>query len=878
MNFGQQFEKYDFPLLGLVRLPQVSISDEEKRQLGLNPNCSNFEFLKALTLKEFTNKKNKLAPDMVAKYFERAEYELNTFEELGFTDYVLLVWKVMNKLGELKGFRDYGRGSCAGSFVFGLLDITGVLDVIEKGLFFERFVSKTRSKKQVIDGITYLQGDLIADADLNLGGFRQDIVNWLNQIYKGKICKISAFSTLTGKILVKDIYKVMDDADENEAKRISDLVERNSGIVEDISHMPDKNPEFKQWSEENAETFHIALKLRNLIRQKTSHASGYFVSYYELDGFVPLELNKDKELTLAFEMSDASKFGTKLDLLGLTQNEILTDFFKQIPEIPSDIELDVNSIVYKNLQSDFLPYGLYQIGADCTYWATRKIQPKNILELSDINAIARPGALDYLDLYVDKSAKCPHPIFEQIVKNTRNLFLYQEQLMQALVAIGFSLDDAEICRKIVGKKLVKEVRQWKEKIRNKIEENKLPKELGDIVWKVLEDSSKYSFNRSHSLSTSKLSALTVWAKYKYPLQFYTACLNATKNLANPIDEITAIQKELSHFKINLLPPHILKSTENFKIEDGNIRFALNSIKGISDKTLVKLRNFCHPYSNKFEIMEAMQECGLGIGITSSIIACGAMDDFLTDKSRAATIMELSLYNLLTPNEKMFILRKNDNNECILGKQFNYDLIDIINYLKVIQPGDLKPKIKESRLKTLRKKFFPYRELYKHNVKNEDLCNYIMERNYLGFSYSQSIVDILKKAYTDIIPISTIQTLNQDDKVIIGGELSGYRITKSRQGNVMARCNISDGSGTAKIFMMEESWEKTAHGDKLVNRFLANEELNKGVKLEDGMIVMIEGKIGRDNSIFANKIVNQGIEIGLKISDITKKSEVSQDSP
>ncbi len=493
--FTKQFENYNFPLLGLVRLPEVNIPDKDKVQLGLSKDSSNCDYLCALTYKNFQEKKHKLNPEKLKEYEERMKYELDIFEELGFTDYILLVYLVINKLREIGGFVDFGRGSNAGSFVSGLLGTTGVLDVIDKGLLFERFVSRVRSKKQIINGITYIQGDLAPDCDLNMGDKRPEILEWLKTLYNGKICKISAFSSLTGKILVKDVYKTVNEINEDEAKRIADLLEKHSGVITDIEEMGEKNEDFKEWTNSVPKTFQCALELRDLLRQSTSHPSGYFISYNNLDGNIPLELNKDKEVTIAYDMVGASKLSIKLDLLGLTLNKILTEFFNDIPEKVEDIELENNPIVYDNLQGDFLPYGLYQISADCAYRVTKKIKPKNILELSDVNAIGRPGALDYLDKYVENKNKSPHKIFDNIIKDNRNLFLYQEDLMRAIVAIGFSLDDAEIVRKIVGKKLRKEFPAWQQKIKDKVKENNLPPEVADIVWKVLIESSGYSFNK-----------------------------------------------------------------------------------------------------------------------------------------------------------------------------------------------------------------------------------------------------------------------------------------------------------------------------------------------------------------------------------------------
>ena len=287
-NFTQSFSAYEIPNYGLVRLPKVIISEEQKKSVGLNSSATNYEFLTALARQGFKNKHSKLNPELIQKYGERAKYELSIFEELGFTDYVLLVWLVINKARELGVFIDYGRGSCAGSLIFWFLGITGV-DSLEKQLFFERFVSRVRSKKQIIDGEIYLQGDLIADADLNLGDGREAIVEWLKTVYPNRISNILNLTTFTGKILIKDVYKVYEEANEIEANFVSNMLEKQFGIVENLKDAKENNEAFKNWAEEHQETYQIALKLSDLIRQTSVHASGYLVSFYDLNEIVPME-------------------------------------------------------------------------------------------------------------------------------------------------------------------------------------------------------------------------------------------------------------------------------------------------------------------------------------------------------------------------------------------------------------------------------------------------------------------------------------------------------------------------------------------------------------------------------------------------------------
>ena len=164
-----------------------------------------------------------------------------------------------------------------------------------------------------------------------------------------------------------------------------------------------------------------------------------------------------------------------------------------------------------------------------------------------------------------------HPFFDDILKETGGVALYQEQLMKMAHKIGFSLDEAEILRRIVGKKKRSEVRKWKKKIKDKVKENNIPSEVSDILWQILEDSANYSFNKSHSVSYAALAASTVYLKFKYPQQFFLSLLKMSRHEPDPISEISKIHKEMDLFDIKLLPPHLTKSKMDFSIEGKNRR-------------------------------------------------------------------------------------------------------------------------------------------------------------------------------------------------------------------------------------------------------------------------------------------------------------------
>lgn len=1241
MKFLEQFKPIEMERVNLVRLPSISFTKEEMGALAERAE-SNEQFLQQLTNDGWKKFRDKVSEDKRAVYLARIREEFEIVKDLGFIDYYLLVWKVINKARQFGAFIDWGRGSAAGSLIFFLIGVTGV-DPIEKKLFFTRFISKTRAKKEVIDGITYIQGDLAPDVDINLGGVRDQIINWLKEEYPNKVCKISSVTTFSGKILVKDVFKIVDEASEEDASHLADTIGKTFGVVEDIEDAYKNSEKFKDWAERYPESYAIALKLRNLIRSKSTHPSGYFISYYPLDKFVPVEFNKEGDLAISYEMTTAAKFGIKLDLLGLLSNEIIKKVFELIPEKLEDINLDDNPEVYTHLQrEDLLPYGLYQISADCAYRVCQKIKPANINELSDVNAIARPGALQYESAYVNNIGEPPHELFRDILSWTRYQPLYQEQSIQMGMKIGLSADESEelrrcvtgdtkfisktrgwitintllrdgyendlflvmdengrkfwkkitniwsngikqvthvtaknglmvrasfyhqfltdsgwksrsrlvkgdslvcprsvewdgqdllprplsriivgilcegtfldssectfvawdkavmesfradhyeyfgedpkfdklgriarisrknkkelhkyfaygksstkrlpeslmactkplcaeilalfftyeggICREkhniymtassaskeflsqiqllllrfgiysnfyskynkiyqrdyyhldiknsgdllkfqreiaphmvgdkkkillgasfdpycrwdmwphyivsklfnqypkecgefyrggriyknrinrsdiesmvkltndknwkyvlggdhyynefkgqenntrevevfdftvdedtpfivangiiihnCIGKKKISEVPLWKEKIYAKCDENDHPKEAADAMWNLIEASASYQFNASHSYSCAYLGALTVYLKYKYPIEFFTSCLNASQRLPDTMGEIRQIEQELPYFNIKLLPPHLLKSGMEFTVEGGSIRYGLSAIKGISSSAMEKLVKFRGEYDNKIDCFMAAKQAGLNIGVLSALIQAGALDEL--GSSRTHLVLQAQSFNILTDKEKRLVKTMHDEGE-------------EKNILNIIQLLVDKKQIKQTRFDTFKRKYSPYKEIFLLNKRNEKLTNYFYEKNCLGFSYSQNLTEIFKTNNRNFITIrDAFDTKEENDSVLIIGEITEpTRLSKSRNDNKFFKATVADDTGKVSVLMFD-------------GRFGLFEECktqNGGAFPEEGDIVIAKGRLKGTDAIFADHIVKQDCKIYKNMRDL-----------
>jgi DNA polymerase-3 subunit alpha len=847
-DFSDKFQDTELDIHG-VRLPEFEIDLASKRHLGISEDSSNYDFLKALALNGFKNLNINKSDKDYKKYVDRAKHELDTLKELGFIDYILLVWDVIHFCKTSDIPIGLGRGSAAGSLILYLVGVTRI-DPVKYDLYFERFISKIRAKKQVIDGVTYLDGSLMCDVDLDICYYnRQKVLQYLENKFKGKTSKILTFNSLSGKLLIKECGKIIAEKPEQEMTMISSLIPKTYGQVKDISEAYQEVEQFKEWCDQNKEAYQIALKLRDLIKNKGVHPSGVLLSYYDLETICPTEFSSDKEVVSSFDMNWASVFNIKLDILGLRSVSVVDNVCKSINIKIEDIDLNHESI-YRNLQDLKSPHGLFQIEAETNFRVCQKVKPKNLEELSGVLALARPGALQFVDKYAAhtnfQQSESIHPFFDEILKETGGVALYQEQLMKMANKIGFTLDEAEILRRIVGKKKTEEIKAWKQKIEQKCKQNKIPKEVSEILWKILEDSANYSFNKSHSIAYAGLAAITIYLKFNYPQQFFLSLLKMSRNEPDPIGEISKIQKEMHNFGIKLLPPHIIKSEMDFSIEDKDIRFGLLSIKGISDKSIEKLNSFRNKYSNKFEIFEAAEEAGLNIGALSALIQAGALSGF--NQSRSKIVLEVQLWNMLTSKEKKYAISFAD--------KFDYDLIKIIKHLNKFTDEKNKVVIKDNRLSTIKEKYTPYLSIYEQNNKSESFANWYYEKKLLGYTYNKNLKDIFAEKRENLKYVSDVLDEPVNSKVALVGQIEEVfsGISKNAKKTRYVRLKISDETSTISVLIFNDNID--------TNKLLNNRNF------EEGNIVIVKGS-KRDDCIFGDLIAVQDHEIYMKLNDLKK---------
>ena len=851
-------KKFNSPMPVGVRLPGIEVDRRVYYQLDLDPKSSNYELLRALCLRgvkergidKFKNKQ---------QYYDRVKVELSVLNDLGFVDYILLNWDILNFCHYNSIPTGPGRGSAAGSLVLFLLKVTNV-DPIKYDLFFERFVSKSRAKKTVVNDITYLDGSLLADVDNDISYDRRgEVIKYIEDKHKGKTCKILTLNTLSSKLCVKECGKIVGEMSEDEVNLISNHIPKQFGKVSKLEKAYDESAKFKEFADKNKKIYKIAKKLEGLNKNTGVHPSGIAISFYNIEEIMPMQRTNDGHLISAYDMNDVASLMVKFDILGLRTLSVVHETCQQLGINIDDIDVELPEI-YENFKIIEAPKGLFQIEADTNFKVCKKISPRSLEELSAVVAIARPGALDYLDTYAEYRStgnfQSVNEYFDDILSHTGGIPLYQEQLMKMAVKVGFTLDEAEQLRRIIGKKKVNQMPAWKANIEEKIDQNNLNKEVGEVLWKVAEDSANYSFNKSHSISYAILAAITTYLKFNHPKEFFLSLLKMTKHEPDSHAEIALISQELCLFNMKLLPPDLSKSDINFNIEGNNIRFGVNSVKGVSEKTLenlVEFRKAQESNQNKYDIFITAKQCGINIGVLSGLIQGGMMDSFCQNRdgapNRCRLVLEAQAFNILTDREK--------RNVIYLGSKYNFDVLNTIHSIikESLIADDDKPIMKLSRFQTFKNKYNGYKLIYEKNKQHLEFANWFFERKYLGYSHSTEI----KKVFQDsdnLYNSLELKSVSENDRVKFVGVVLDCISRTSRNGNKYMRAEIQDDFGKVNFMLVNN--RRSATLDQYLD--------NGGKKPKDGEIVFVYGSKGED-VIFGEKLTILDEKIYTKLSEV-----------
>lgn len=515
---------------------------------------------------------------------ERCKYELEIINKMGFDAYFLIVWDFIN-FAKTHGVPvGPGRGSAAGSLIAYALGITD-LDPIKHHLFFERFLNPERIS--------------MPDVDIDFGDGRERVIEYVTQKYgKDKVCQIITFGTLSAKAAIKAVARVMNLPFEI-SNKVSQYVPSEVGMT--IDKALEVSPDFKKVYDEDALIRQIIDEARNIegIKCNTGmHAAGVIIAHNPLNEIVPVQYAKEGNVITEYPKEDCEKVGLlKMDFLGLKNLTIIVQTLELIKQ-RCGIDVDINHIplddeeTYKMLMTGNTD-GVFQLESAGMKQLVKDLKPSVFEDLGALVALFRPGPLgsgmvkDFVERkHGRQEIKYAHPLLEPVLKDTYGTLVYQEQIMQIFqVLADYSLGGADGVRRIMAKKhpedLVKLEGPFIEKAVGKGMSEKDAKELFDQIGSF----ASYCFNRSHSACYAFVAYQTAYLKAHYPVEYISAMLSNSKD-----DQVKTqlYISEAQKLGIKVLPPDINKSNSEFTPDGNNIRFGLNSIKGIGEAVLKEI--------------------------------------------------------------------------------------------------------------------------------------------------------------------------------------------------------------------------------------------------------------------------------------------------
>jgi DNA-directed DNA polymerase III PolC len=867
---GGDFEKeFDEPLdlfLPGIRLPQFELDISDREEYGIPDEATDGEILMILARRGYQEKmkEGELNKDRAEEYAARVHKEFQALEKTNFIPYILLLWGCLRFVKKNDLARGSSRGSAGSSLINYLIGITEI-DPIEHDLYFERFISVTRSKTNWIDGIPFISGPPDIDVDLS-DSARKKVIEYLSNKYPGKFVKLSTYNTKTTKALIKDAGKIIGLFSEDEVKAISDEIPSRFGKVakpeevyfgsqnEDGSDKFKKSEKFIKFADANPLVFSCAKKLYGIISNFGSHASAYLVSHDPLDEMIPLQYGTDGEIVTSCDAVVSEKMVIKLDLLGLQSVELLNNVCKSVGINRKKIDLNSWDNVYKHLQDLKSPSNLFQISGDAAVRGLQKIKPKDFNQLSAVLAICRPGSFVFIDQYADfmnGKTERPnlHPLFDDILEKTGYICLYQESLMAMAVKVGLTLAEADDLRKIVAKKRTDEIDAWKDKIYQRAKETGVDEAAAKLVFDLSRMSADYSFPASHAKGYCQLTALSVYLKFAYPSEFFLEALRLSKEKQDQAHEVSVIVQELPAFDIKLLPPSLTKSDRDFKLEGKDIRFSIEAIKGISEKSIAHIQSFIEKETaNLFQIFQAAEQSKVNSTVFSGLVEVGCLDSE-SPHDRQKTVLCAKIWKELNAKEQAYCLEH--------GAAHNFDLIAMLKtYLGWIGSNG-KPIGKESRLATLRKNCANYFEIYKENSKNPMVSQWLFEKKLLGYCPSITLSELFEE-YPDLSKIGQIKTeLYEKERLQVVAEVKEVKTgTAKKSGNKYAKITLADETGNIESLFTGDKWLS----------YLA-----KFGEPEEGQLIYIRGQkgSGEDPLIFIDLAEIQCLKIFMRVSDLKK---------
>lgn len=598
------------------------------------------EFLKELCWERLPQRVE--TPD--DRYQQRLTYELSVIHQMGFDDYFLIVWDVMDFAHQQKIVTGAGRGSAAGSLVAYVLGITDV-DPIRYQLLFERFLNPER----------YTMPDIDLDIPDNR---REEVLHYVQEKYgKFQVAQIATFGTMAAKMVLRDVGRVFG-LSQSEANRWSKAVPNALKMTLNRAYQESaKLRELVESSEKNSRMFQIAQLLEGLPRHVSTHAAGVVISDQNLLNFIPLQEGSEGILLTQFTMNDVEAVGLlKMDFLGLRNLSIIDNTLQGIQRITGkqfsqkNIPLDDMATLHLFQRGDTA--GVFQFESAGIRNVLRRLEPESIEDIAAVNALYRPGPMQNIDAFIKRKKGLekvyyPDESLRPILANTYGIMVYQEQIMQVASKLaGFTLGQADILRRAISKKKKTILDEERRHFVDGAMKNGHDKKTADNVYDYIERFANYGFNRSHAFAYSFVGFQMAYLKVHYPGPFFAALLHSVRHNPTKVKEYL---NEAKKRKIQILPPSINRSSYSFQLQSLTvIRFGLSSLKGSRRDFVTEIlqeRKKNGPFTSFDQFLTRIDRKWLKEEVLRPLIEIGAFDELEPHRRQLASEITGKIQNV-----------------------------------------------------------------------------------------------------------------------------------------------------------------------------------------------------------------------------------------
>lgn len=728
---------------------------------------------------------------------ERLEYELDIIKQMGYSGYFLIVWDFIRFAREKGIYVGPGRGSAAGSIVSYALRITDI-DPLKYDLLFERFLNPERVS--------------MPDIDIDFCYERRgEVIDYVIEKYgQDHVCQIITFGTMAARGAIRDVGRVLN-VPITTVNKVAKAIPNELGMtIEKALHASQELRTYCEEEEEVADMIATAQKLEGLPRHAGTHAAGVVISKEVLDYYLPLQKSAECGVITQLAKENVEELGLlKMDFLGLRTLTVINKAVDMIQENHGVLldfnQMDMDDPSAYQLLCDGDSIGVFQLESNGLRAIMRELQPNDLEDIIALVALYRPGPLnsgmaeDFIQRkHGKKEIEYLHPLLEPILKPTYGVILYQEQVMRiASDLAGFTLGQADMLRRAMGKKKPEIIAGMKQDFLNGAEANEVDRAVAQKVFELIEYFAGYGFNKSHSAAYAIVAYQTAFLKARYPVEFMAALLTSVMDSA---DRVSFYIAECKHMGIAVLTPDVNESQETFVVADGRIRFGLAAMKSVGKgamQSIIQVRNEEGPFVSLQDFCARVDLTQVNKRMVENLIKGGAFDSVEGNKRQLLEILEQCL-------EQGNEIRRSKTSAQI-------SLFDFAE---------------ETGL-TSRYAAIPLPDMPEFN--SQELL--AMEKQILGLYVSGHPLDDYKKVIGEKTSATLVELTEEQDqqRVVLGGMITNFKINTTKRGETMATCQFEDLTGSIDVLVFPKTfirYRQMIQKDAIVlikGRYLAQED-------------------------------------------------------